>query len=51
MELLEVIIEEAVVPDGLKGMRPSNIYKPRAWRWLNAKKASNKSLTKVIDKK
>lgn len=25
-------------------------YKPRAWRWLNTKQASNKSMEKVIDK-
>lgn len=50
MEFLAVKMEEAVFPDYWRGMRPFNTYNPQAWRWLNAKQASNKSLVKVIDK-
>lgn len=31
-------------------MQPSDVYKPRAWRWLNVKQAARKSLVKVVDK-
>lgn len=51
MEFSKEVKEEAVFPDGLKRMRPSNTYNPQAWRWLNTKKASNKLLEKVIDKR
>lgn len=37
-------------PDRSSGIRPSNTYMPRPWRWLNVKQALNKSLAKVIDK-
>lgn len=50
MEFLVVAMEEAVLPNGLSGMRPSNTYKPSVWRWQNAKQALNKSLTKVVAK-
>lgn len=43
-------IEEMVSLDVSIGMRASNTYKPRTWRWLNAKQATNKSFAKVIDK-
>lgn len=48
MESPEVVMEEVVYQDGWRRMRPSNIYKPRAWRCLNAKQAATKSLAKVI---
>lgn len=46
MEFQDVVME-AMFSDGSGGMRPSNIYKPRAWRWLNTKQALNKSFEKV----
>lgn len=45
-----VAMEKVVFPDGSSGMRPSSTYEPRAWIWLNAKQAGDKSLAKVIDK-
>lgn len=37
--------------DGLlKKMKMSGLYKPQAWRWLNANPLANKSLIKVINK-
>lgn len=42
--------EEAVFSDGLRGMRPSNTYKPQPLKWQKAKHTSNKSIEKVIDK-
>lgn len=36
--------------DASNGIRTSNTYKPRAWRLLNAKEASNKSLSEVNNK-
>lgn len=50
MENPKVVMEEAVYQDGLRRMKLLKIYKPRAWKWLNAKHASNKSLAKVIDR-
>lgn len=50
MEFPMGTMEEVVFQDGSKGTKPSNTYKSRAWRWLNAKQATNKSLEKVIDK-
>lgn len=35
---------------GSRGMRPSNTYKPRAQRWLNAKQSVNKSHVNLINK-
>lgn len=35
--------------DGSNTMKASNTYKPGAWRWLNAKSLSSKSLAKVLD--
>lgn len=46
--ILPNLVEFLVVVMDSKGMRPSNIYKPRAWRYLNTKQASNKLLAKVI---
>lgn len=43
-------MEEEVFLDGSRGMGPSNTYKPRTWRWLNAKHALNKLLEKAINK-
>lgn len=37
------------VPDGSRGTRPSNTYKPRSWSWINAEQASTKSPEKVSD--
>lgn len=50
MEFLVMVMEETVFPDGSIRMRSSTIYKPLAWRSLNAKQASNKPPVKVIDK-
>lgn len=49
-EFLAIVMEEMIVADGSRGMRPSITYNPRAWRWLNAKQPANKSLVKVVDK-
>lgn len=45
-----ITMEEVVLSDGSRGTRLSNTYKPRAWRWVTATQAANKSLAKVIDK-
>lgn len=50
MVYLEVVTQEALSQDALRRMRPSNTYKPQAWRWLKDKQDVNKSLAKVIDK-
>lgn len=44
-----IIMEEVILPEGSKGMRSSNSYKPSAWRWLNSKQVSIKYLAYVID--
>lgn len=50
MEFSTVLMEEVVFSDGSRGIRPSNSYKPRAWRWPNTKQAFNNSLVEVIGK-
>lgn len=49
-KFLAVNMENVLLSDSSRRMRLSNTYKPRAWRWLNTKQASNKSLVKLIDK-
>lgn len=50
MEFLTIVMEEVVFSDWVRGMRPSNTYLPKAWRWLNTEHASDNPLAKVIEK-
>lgn len=47
-----IVITEEVEPiDGSKKTRMTNMHKPQAWRWLNAKPLVIKSLLKVLNKR
>lgn len=37
------------IVEGVKKQKQSALYKPRAWRWAEVKKANNKSLVKVTN--
>lgn len=50
VEFLVVVTKHVTLADGLKKMRTSGMYKPRAWRWLNAKPFSSKPLMNVLGK-
>lgn len=43
-------MKNIILLNGSRGTRPLCTYKPRVWRWFNVKRATNKSLVKVIDR-
>lgn len=43
-------MEVAVYQNGSKRLRPSKIYKPRTWRWLNGKQVTGKSIVKATNR-
>lgn len=51
MESPTLVIEEMILVDASRGIRPCNTYKTQAWRWVNIKQPAKRSLVKMTYKK
>lgn len=49
-EFSVLVLSEVVRPDGLRRMKPTNVFRAPAIQWPDVKQSTSKSLAKVIDK-